>query len=89
MVHGTDTSIHGDENTSDAIADPDTQPCLPPREASNNHGRRDHPSVDVEGIGDPEADKVPGAPLTAFLLDRFQIVVGELHKSSVQLGLVN
>ena len=82
MINSTNSTSEDDEATCDRITDPDAKPGLPPRQPSDNHGRRNHPSVDVEGISDPETDKVPGTPLTACGFDWFEIVVGE-HKLGV------
>lgn len=77
MVLGTNSSCKNDEECRDSVADPDTNPCLPPRKADIERGCSDHPGIDVEGVSDPEADKVPVLPLSTFWLDRLEIVVGE------------
>lgn len=81
VVDGTDATSQGDEETGNRIADPDTEPCLPPGEAVDDHGGGNHPRVDVEGVGDPETDEVPGTPLAALLFDGLQVMVGELRAS--------
>lgn len=78
MVDGADATADDDEDGRDGVAYPDAQPRLPPREATGNHGRGNHPCADVDTVGDPEADIVPGAPKPALLLDRFQIEIVEL-----------
>ena len=78
MVGGADAAGQADETAGDGVADPDAEPRLPPREPADDHGRRDHPRVYVERVGDPEADKVPGAPFPALDVDGYEVVVGEL-----------
>jgi len=53
MVDGADTGSDDDERSGDKVSNPDTKPALPPRQACYDHGRRDHPSVDIEGISHP------------------------------------
>lgn len=73
MVHGTDAAGQADEKASDSVTNPDTQPTLPPRQATDasatDHGRSDHPGVDIERVGNPEADEIPSAPLPALWFD--------------------
>lgn len=88
VVGGADAAGGDDEAAGDGIADPDAQPRLPPREAGGDHGRADHPGVDVEGVGDPEADEVPRLPLPALRLDGLEVVVGEHELGAGQAGLV-
>lgn len=88
VIHGTNPTREADEARGDGVADPDAEPGLPPRQAGDDHGAGDHPGVDVEGVGDPEADEVPGAPLPALWLDGLEIVVGEHELGSGQARLV-
>lgn len=73
MVRGTDAAGQADEKASDSVANPHTQPALPPRQATDaratDHGRGDHPGVDIERVGDPEADEIPSTPLPALWFD--------------------
>lgn len=56
MINSTNSTRHTDEDGGDEIADPDTEPGMPPRQpTTSDHGGGDHPSIDIEGIGDPEA----------------------------------
>lgn len=89
MVSCTDATSQADEARRDEIADPDTNPRLPPAEAALYHRRRDHPSVDVEGIGNPETDIVPSSPLPALRLDGLEVMVGEqeLPRGQARFGL--
>lgn len=84
MVSCANAASRADEDGSNGITDPHTKPCLPPRKSTNNHGRRDHPRVDVEGICNPKTDKVPGTPLAARRLDGLQVVVRQLPKGGVR-----
>lgn len=84
VVGRADPTRQADEAARDGVADPDAEPRLPPRQAADDHGRRDHPCVDVERVGDPEGDKVPGTPLAALGLDRLQIVVRQLIRAAGQ-----
>ena len=79
MVHGANPPRQADEARRDGVARPHAQPALPPRETAHDHGRADHPRVDVERVGDPEADKVPGAPLAARGIDGDEVGVDELR----------
>lgn len=63
VISSTNTSCCNNERTRNRVADPDANPRLPPRESSHNTGGGDHPCVDVEGVGNPEADIIPGTPL--------------------------
>lgn len=47
MENGTRACIEDDEGCDDAIANPHTYPCLPPREPKLNHRRYNHPSLFV------------------------------------------
>ena len=78
VVRGTNATRQADEAGRDRVADPDAKPRLPPRQATNDHGRRNHPRVDVERVGDPEGDKVPGTPLTAGGLHGLEVMVRQL-----------
>ena len=78
MVGSANTTRQADEGAGDGIADPHAQPRLPPREPPDDHGRRDHPRVDVERVSHPEGDKVPWAPLPTGWFDGFQIMVRQL-----------
>lgn len=88
MVGGADAAGQAHEGAGDGVADPDAEPRLPPREAGRDHGGGDHPGVDVEAVGDPEADEVPGGPLAAGWLDGLEVVVGEEQLGGGQAGLV-
>ena len=77
MVYSTDPTSEDDEERSDGVADPDTDPCLPPTQTDLERGGCNHPCVDVEAVGDPESDKVDVSPLAALRLDGFQIMVGQ------------
>lgn len=59
------------------LTNPDTQPCLPPRQANFKTGRSNHPCVDIERVGNPEIDEGDVAPLPACRLDRLQVMVGQ------------
>lgn len=48
-VNGTHTAHKTDEQGGDGIANPDTQPGLPPRKTVDNHRRGDHPRVLTSG----------------------------------------
>ena len=78
MVGGADATGQADEASGNGVAEPNTQPRLPPGETTNDHGRRDHPGVDVERVGDPEGDEVPRTPLPALGLHRLEIMVRQL-----------
>ena len=80
MVGGTDATCQADEAGGEGVAQPDAYPRLPPRQTVHDHGGADHPRVDVEGVGDPEADEVPGPPLAALGLDGFEIIVRQLEQ---------
>lgn len=82
MVGGTNATGQADEAAGDGIADPNAEPRLPPRQAADDHGRRDHPGVDVERVGDPEANEVPGSPLAPLGLDGLEVVVRQLARSA-------
>lgn len=88
MIHRTDPTSEADEARSDCVADPDAEPGLPPRQAGDDHRAGDHPGVDVERVGDPEAHEVPGAPLPALWLDGLEVVVGEHELGGGQARLV-
>lgn len=79
VVHGTDATSRGDEATRDCIADPYAYPCLPPTKTVRNHRCCDHPGIDIEAISDPEADIVPGTPLTSLWFYWLEVVVRQ-HK---------
>lgn len=78
VVDGADATADDNEDGRDGVSYPDAQPRLPPRETAGNHGRGNHPRANVDAVGDPEADIVPGSPEPALLLDRFQIEIVEL-----------
>lgn len=63
VISGTNTSCCHNECTCNGVANPDADPRLPPRQTGNDTGGCNHPCVDVEGIGYPEADIIPGPPL--------------------------
>ena len=88
MVGRANATSEADECASNEVADPDAQPRLPPRQAGDDHGRRDHPRVDVERVGDPEPDKVPRAPLAPLRLDGFEIMVRELCAAATWLAML-
>jgi hypothetical protein len=46
----------------------------------NTHyaGGANHPRVDVERVGDPEADEIPWSPLPPGRFDGFQVMVRQL-----------
>lgn len=88
VIHRTDPTSEADEARSDCVADPDAEPGLPPRQAGDDHGAGDHPGVDVERVGDPEAHEVPGAPLPALWLDGLEVVVCEHELGGGQARLV-
>ena len=39
VVDGADATCQDDEDAGNEVADPDAEPCLPPVETSNDHGR--------------------------------------------------
>lgn len=78
VVDGADATGRADEATGDRVSDPDAYPRLPPRQAIDDHRGADHPRVDVERVGDPEADEIPRAPLASLRLDGFEIIVRQL-----------
>ncbi len=82
VVHGTDATGEDDEDGRQAIAQPHGQPRLPPGQPADNHGRGNHPGGNVEGVGDPEADKVPAGPLALALRDGLQVRAGELASTA-------
>lgn len=56
MINSTNPTGHTDEDGGDEISDPDAEPGMPPRQpTTGDHGGCNHPSIDIEGIGDPEA----------------------------------
>lgn len=88
MVRGADPTREADEARGDGVADPDAEPRLPPRQARDDHGARDHPGVYVERVSDPEAHEVPGPPLAALGLDGLEVEVGEHELGGGQARLV-
>lgn len=76
MVNGTNTTRQDDEDTSNEIAHPHGEPCLPPIEPESDDGAgTDHPGVDVETVGNPEEDKVVPTPCPAGGFNGLQIMV--------------
>lgn len=75
MVHGTNATCQADKEGGDAVTNPDANPSLPPREAIGQRRCCNHPSVDVERIGNPKVDKVAMFPQSPLWLDRLQIQV--------------
>lgn len=82
MIHRANSPRKTNEARSNGIPGPNTQPRLPPRQAGRDHGVCNHPRVEVERVGDPEADEVPRAPLAAGGLDWLEVVVHELGGES-------
>jgi len=74
MVRRPDPSRQADEARSNSIPNPDTQPTLPPAQTIEDVGGRDHPCVDVEGVGDPEGDEVGPGPLSSLGLDGLEVL---------------
>lgn len=55
MINGTDPTRHADEDSGDEISNPHAQPSVPPSQpAARDHGGGNHPSIDIEGISNPE-----------------------------------
>lgn len=65
MIGGANVCSGEDEDSCNRVADPDAKPGLPPGEANNDARRGNHPCVDIERVGNPEADIIPGTPLPA------------------------
>lgn len=78
MIHRPDPPRKTDEARRNGIPGPHAKPRLPPRQAGRDHGVGNHPRVEVERVGDPEADKVPGPPLAAGGLDGLEVAVHKL-----------
>lgn len=78
MINSTNSSRQDDKEATETVSDPNTQPGLPPRQTTSNHGRSNHPCINICRICDPETDKVPWTPNSAFLLDGNQVMVDEL-----------
>ena len=77
MVSRTNPTSEDDEECSNGVANPDTDPCLPPAQTDLQGRSSNHPCIDVEAVGDPERDKVDVSPLSPCRLDGFQVVVGQ------------
>ena len=89
MIGCTYPTSENNKEGRDGIADPDTDPCLPPGKTDFERGGGNHPGVDVERVGNPESDEVDMAPLSSLWLDGFEIVVGkeELFVGEAWFGL--
>ena len=56
MIDRTNATGQADKGGGDKVADPHTEPRMPPRKAiTGNHGGSDHPSINVERVGNPES----------------------------------
>lgn len=77
MICCANTTSETNKAGSDGVSDPDADPSLPPGEADFERGGSNHPSVDIEGVGNPESDKIPCFPLSSFRLDDTKIMVGK------------
>lgn len=86
MVDCSDSARQNHKDSAEEIADPHTQPDLPPGQTQLDSGGCDFPRVDVERVGDPEGHKVPPSPSLAGLLDGFQILVVEKGVDLALLG---
>ncbi|OAA43766.1 hypothetical protein NOR_04341 [Metarhizium rileyi] len=80
MVDSPGTSDQNDKASGEKVAQPDAEPGLPPGQTTDNHGRRYHPGVDVEAVGQPETHIVPWTPLSPLLLNGFEVMVDELRQ---------
>lgn len=78
MVDSANSSGQDDKEAAEAVSYPNAQPGLPPRQTTSNHGRGNHPRINVRRVCDPETDKVPRTPYSTFLLDGNQVMVDEL-----------
>lgn len=78
VVDSTNSSRQDDEEAAETVSYPNAQPCLPPGQTTSNHGRGNHPGINVCRVCDPETDKVPWTPYSTFLLDGNQVMVDEL-----------
>jgi len=74
-------------HTRNTTNPPDTEPGLPPSKAVGHGCGGDHPGVDVDAVGQPEADKIPGLPLAALGLDGLEVIVCEQELGVCKAGL--
>ena len=89
VVSSTDSSGQDDEEGRDGVADPYTDPGLPPCQARLKRRGSNHPRVDVKTVSDPKADKVEGFPLATGWLNGLKIMVckEEFFVTEAGLGL--
>lgn len=74
MILGSNPSCKADKARSNGIADPNTYPALPPAQTIEDVGGRDHPCIDVEGVGDPEGNEVGPRPLSSLGFDGLKVL---------------
>lgn len=75
MINRTNSANKDNEHTDGSVSKPNSEPDMPPRQTIGNSGCCDLPSVDVEGIRNPEGYEIPECPFASFRLDWLEIVV--------------
>ncbi len=51
----------------------------------NDHGRRDHPCVNVKGVRDPECHKGPACPFSPGWFNWFKVIIDQLAGGSANV----
>lgn len=77
VICGTDTTSQDYKTSSDGVANPDTDPSLPPAKTDSERRGCYHPGIDIERVCNPEGDEVSMPPLSSFGLDRFEVMIGQ------------
>lgn len=50
IIACTWTSVQDNERRDEAVPNPHADPGLPPGETGSDHGRDDHPCIDIEAV---------------------------------------
>ena len=89
IVYPIQTQIHAKNPVSQTLllSQLGATNTLPPGESDLKRRRSNHPCVDIEGIGNPETNKIPRLPLSTLRLNGLEIEVGQEQLLVRQTGL--